>query len=103
PPPSFDGPALSTLAGYTWPGNVRELKNAVEHAVVMSDGRTVHAQDLPEKVRGLADSNGAIAAARGATGGALPAALADVERERIERALEEEGGNQTRAATRLGI
>ncbi|MBX3188191.1 MAG: sigma 54-interacting transcriptional regulator [Labilithrix sp.] len=93
PPPVFEPAALAALGRHPWPGNVRELRNAVEHAVVMSDGRTVRATDLPEAIRER----------RPTTNGSLPGAIADVERERIARALEDEGHNQTRAAARLGI
>ncbi len=36
------------------PGNVRELANAIEHAVILSDGKTIHAEDLPTSVGGKA-------------------------------------------------
>jgi len=95
PPPSIEPAALSVLVGHAWPGNIRELRNAIEHAVVMSDGGTVRVDALPETVRG--------GGAKGAATGALPAAVAEVERDRIVRALEAENHNQTRAAARLGI
>jgi transcriptional regulator with PAS, ATPase and Fis domain len=98
PPPVFEPEAVALLLGYAWPGNVRELKNAVEHAVVMTDGRTVLAESFPEAVRGVGPAR-----TTAAGGGALPAALADIERDRIVAALREENGNQTRAAARLGI
>jgi Response regulator containing CheY-like receiver, AAA-type ATPase, and DNA-binding domains len=31
---------------HTWPGNVRELQNAIERAVVLSDGPTIEPTDL---------------------------------------------------------
>ncbi len=99
--PTFEPAVLSMLLGYTWPGNIRELRNAIEHAVVMSDGHTVRADALPEAVRSAVGASPK--AQSGAGTGVLPAELASVERERIERALEEEGHNQTRAAARLGI
>jgi DNA-binding NtrC family response regulator len=35
-------PALATApARYDWPGNVRELRNAIERALIVSDGRSL--------------------------------------------------------------
>lgn len=34
------------LLGYTYPGNVRELRAVIELAVVMCDGKTIHAEDI---------------------------------------------------------
>jgi len=39
--------ALDTLVAYPWPGNVRELGNAIERAVVLTDGPLIRARDLP--------------------------------------------------------
>ncbi len=33
--------SMSALAGYSWPGNIRELRNVIEHAVIVSRGRTL--------------------------------------------------------------
>jgi DNA-binding NtrC family response regulator len=38
--------ALRQLMEYDWPGNVRELRNAIERAVIMSDGPEVNDLDL---------------------------------------------------------
>ncbi|MBN2755189.1 MAG: sigma-54-dependent Fis family transcriptional regulator [Candidatus Goldbacteria bacterium] len=42
---------LQALMAYTWPGNIRELKNAVNSAVVMSEGQVIKLSDFPEAVR----------------------------------------------------
>jgi len=39
--------ALDLLHGYDWPGNVRELKNLIERLVIMVQGGTITAMDLP--------------------------------------------------------
>ena len=49
----FAPDAMDVIKGYSWPGNVRELRNAIEHAVVLGDGRLVHATDLPPSIREL--------------------------------------------------
>ena len=41
---------LDILTDYAWPGNVRELKNVIERAVVLTQGRVISQDDLPENV-----------------------------------------------------
>jgi transcriptional regulator with PAS, ATPase and Fis domain len=93
PAPVISAAASAQLANYSWPGNVRELKNAIEHAVVLADGR-IEAEHLPRSVR---------EGAAPALDSALDSRLADVEKRSILDALAESGGNQSRAAKRLGI
>jgi transcriptional regulator with GAF, ATPase, and Fis domain len=47
----FSAPALRALEEYLWPGNVRELENAVQRAVVLSEGPTVDVWQLPAAIR----------------------------------------------------
>ncbi len=87
-PPELGAAALETLRAHSWPGNVRELRNVVERAVLLAEGGEIG----PEHFAPLA--------------GAAPPPLASggpIDRERIVRALEACGGNQTRAAAMLGI
>ncbi|HHO50684.1 MAG TPA: sigma-54-dependent Fis family transcriptional regulator [Deltaproteobacteria bacterium] len=95
--------ALAALMASPWPGNIRELENLMERSVLLAEADTLGVGDLP----GL----------RG--GGALPLSTdelddlglkeyvrvhtARLERARIQRVLEAEDGNVTRAARRLGI
>jgi two-component system response regulator AtoC len=95
PPPAIDAPAMQLLRRYGWPGNVRELRNAVEHAVVVAEGGVIGVDALPDAVRN--------AAAGPAPSGPMREQLAELERRNIQEALDAEGGNQTRAAKRLGI
>ncbi len=90
PIPRISDEALRVLAEYDWPGNVRELENAIERAIVMSRGAVIEAGSLP------------IVAA---TSPAAPAGrrLEDVERQHIERILEETDWNLSRAARVLDI
>jgi DNA-binding NtrC family response regulator len=43
---AFSESALSAIRCYGWPGNVRELENAIERAVILSDGTEVTADLL---------------------------------------------------------
>ncbi len=104
----FDDEALELLSRYTWPGNIRELENVVERTLLFSDGPRIRAADLPAELTGRLGGqspwSGPIAPV-GVT------ALKDVvrrttqavEREMIERALGETGGNVTRSARMLEI
>ena len=85
------------LLGYGWPGNVRELHNVLERGVALSRGDEIQPDDLPGHVREKKPGDFlAAAVARRMT-------MADLEREYIARVLEDEGGNKTRAAQRLGL
>jgi two-component system response regulator AtoC len=81
--------ARDLLLSYPWPGNVRELSHVIERAVLWSRGPTLDVEHL------------SLTRPVGATDHAD--ALPQRERTMIEQALRETGGNQTKAAQRLGI
>ncbi|MBK9517405.1 MAG: sigma-54-dependent Fis family transcriptional regulator [Anaeromyxobacter sp.] len=106
--------ALQLLQGYAWPGNIRELENLMERSVLFADGPLIEAAALPDALRergaaapvpiAAVGPLGAIAAPSGASMKEIVRqAQAELERELIARALEETGGNVTRAAKRLQI
>ncbi len=100
--------ALELLRAHAWPGNVRELRNAVERAVALCTGNTILPEHLPPALRTTAKariSPDVQPSSEPATSlqADLAAALKLQERSRIVEALRLEGGNQTKAATRLGI
>jgi DNA-binding NtrC family response regulator len=89
--------AKQMLLGYHWPGNVRELENVVERAVALAESDLIGPEDLPRAMQERkTEDRLATALAQGFT-------LDRLEREYIERVLEVEGGNKTRAALRLGL
>ena len=52
PQPRQLAPAtLDLLQRFPWPGNVRELRNALEHAVAVSNGGVILPQHLPRELR----------------------------------------------------
>jgi formate hydrogenlyase transcriptional activator len=87
--------ALAALTRYAWPGNVRELQNVIERAVILSPGPALQ----------LAWE--ALAAPRPAAGGpARVRTLEEVEREHIQRVLQDTHGvvgGPHGAAARLGV
>jgi DNA-binding NtrC family response regulator len=89
--------AQRVLLGYPWPGNVRELENVIERGLALCRDDEITPDDLPNHVRERKSSDYLAAAM------ARRMNLAELEREYIERVLEEEGGNKTRAAQRLGL
>jgi two-component system response regulator AtoC len=99
PAPVLSEAATAALLRHDWPGNVRELRNAVERAVVLG-GPVIDAQLWPDRVR---DAELATPGAVATAGSDMKGHLADVERSSIVAALATAGGNQTRAATALGI
>jgi two-component system, NtrC family, response regulator AtoC len=101
PPPTIAPPAMLALSAYSWPGNVRELRNAVEHAIVLADAGVIEIEHLPAAVQG--QGGPADGAPVSASFGAMTSRVAELEKKSIEEALDAEGGNQTRAARRLGI
>jgi NtrC-family two-component system response regulator AlgB len=44
----FSPAVLAAFDHYAWPGNLRELRNAVERAVILTQGGTIELTDLPE-------------------------------------------------------
>jgi two-component system, NtrC family, response regulator AtoC len=92
--------AEGALKAYAWPGNVRELRNLVERAVLLSDGDVLQPADFEPLHTAHAP------AGDGHGGFNLPiegVALEEVEKSLVIQALDRAGGNQTRAATLLGL
>jgi DNA-binding NtrC family response regulator len=93
--------AMAALQAHDWPGNVRELRNVLERAVLLKHGGVLGAEDLMlvSQPRPAASAVGAQAA--NAT--AIPVSLDALEREHLQKALAQCGGNVTQAAKALGI
>ncbi len=46
----IDDAAIETLLEHPWPGNIRELENAIERAVVLTEGSKIMRTALPEEI-----------------------------------------------------
>ena len=110
----IDREARDVLLLYPWPGNVRELSHVIERAVLWSREDTLRLEHLSltaprpqerdEKASEAAEDGKPAEVAT--DNSALPPTGVDLtqwERTLIERAMREAGGNQTKAAQRLGI
>ena len=124
--------AVECLVNHPWPGNIRELENVIERTVLFSEGPMIRLPELPpELLVARADRAAANQSDTRITGSrsAVPAPPEDpnapstippsegvsslkeavkaeterVERELIQRALDETGGNVTQAARKLKI
>jgi two-component system, NtrC family, response regulator AtoC len=88
--------AMHALEAYPWPGNIRELRNAVERAMLLTEGDVLQASHFPVLGRQAADGHDLELPAGGVN-------LEQLERDLVVQALKRTGGNQTRAATLLGL
>jgi DNA-binding NtrC family response regulator len=86
--------ALALIERDPWPGNVRELRNAIERAMLLTDGEWLQAEDfavVPQSISAqfrLPDEG---------------VKLDEIERQFLVQALERVDWNQTSAARLLGI
>jgi DNA-binding NtrC family response regulator len=95
--------ALEVLEQHSWPGNVRELENLVERLVALTEGDVIHLEDLPAEMCGQGGVSGNVSLDLTESGMDMVAAITEIERGLITRALELSGGVKARAAVLLGI
>jgi transcriptional regulator with PAS, ATPase and Fis domain len=92
--------ARDLLLAYSWPGNVRELRNAVERALILSDGRMIRPEHVPTTV------DAPMVTPPAAVDRDFPphgVDLEDTERALVEQALRHAGQNKSKAARLLGL
>jgi DNA-binding NtrC family response regulator len=107
-PLSLSHPAIDDLRTYSWPGNVRELQNCIERAVILAEGDAIQQRHLNLSFRDAPmhqpstdpwdqiDISGTMA-------DAIRRVSSQVERRKIELALQQAGGNKAQAAHALQL
>ena len=83
---------LAKIQKYHWPGNIRELQHAVERAVILNDGDTIHSADV--LISGGNRNKRTVLEAR---------TLDEMEKHFILQSLDEQGGNVSQTAKKLGL
>lgn len=97
PPVSLSKDILNRLVNYHWPGNIRELRNLCEKFALFSSDHEITEADLPQD---MASAPGLLEHLR------LPEqgfSLYELEKALLKKALQVNGGNQSRAANWLGL
>ena len=89
----LDQGCIQALQAYSWPGNIRELRNVIERAVLLSDQKHITLNDL--HFDGHTQVGAPFLDSR--------LTLVELEKQHIERVLQEEHGRVEIAAKRLGI
>src|SRR5690606_25795163 len=100
--------AQAILSAYGWPGNVRELENVLERAVLFADGDRIFTEHLPSELTQKSSPAGASSdaptkAEEVGLKEQVRAAVNQVERQLIFRALEQMNGNVTHTARVLKL
>jgi DNA-binding NtrC family response regulator len=89
----LDEGCMQALKAYAWPGNVRELRNVIERAVLLSGEKNITLNDL--QFDGHTQVGAPFLDSR--------LTLLELEKQHIQRVLQEERGRVEKAAKRLGI
>lgn len=101
--------AMDILTSYSWPGNVRELRHVMERGCILCDGANLLVEHLPEELVKTYRRSPALGAAADRplaqeqlqnNGMASPS---KDERQQLLDALEQAGGNKSKAARLLSI
>ncbi len=110
---SISAEAEAALAAYPWPGNIRELENVIERAVLFADSSQIELGDLSPELRETSPATRPRASMPPPTLDTassieglkeqVKAAMSRLERELIQRALDQTAGNVTHAARLLKI
>lgn len=89
----FKANAVQLLQRYSWPGNIRELQHAIERAIIMAESDELDSRDfffLSAKPANEKVNNATFN-------------LDEVEKNLIQKAIDKNGGNISKAAKELGL
>ncbi|HTL03823.1 MAG TPA: helix-turn-helix domain-containing protein, partial [Vicinamibacterales bacterium] len=99
----IDPEAQKMLMRYNWPGNIRELENAIERALLMTEGQNIAAEDLRLGEVATAGGTGARDASTLVKIPPSGVPLEEIERSALMEALKMSNWVQKDAAELLGI
>ncbi len=94
--------AMKCMLQYDWPGNVRELENCIERAVALGSREMIELADLPPALRAQQDSDFSPPVPR-AEASVANTDLEEIERDTIQRVIEQVHGDKAQARKMLGI
>jgi DNA-binding NtrC family response regulator len=95
---------MRRLMAFSWPGNVRQLENAIERALALLGGRTqIEVADLPPDLQPVEEGVAKPSLDLPESGLDLPALIAQIEKDLIDRALLRTAQNRGAAARLLGL
>jgi two-component system response regulator AtoC len=96
-----DPACMDIFRTVSWPGNLRQIEHVVERMMLLSDGNVLKAAHIPADLRAEIDlSSGSES---GSFREIVRRQTQSLEKDLIEKALEEMDGNITRTAEHLGI
>ena len=101
--PRIETDALDVLRRYAWPGNVRELANVCERLAILHPGGAVGRAELAPVLSADTPQHAGAALAAAGAHAELPLheRLDAIERDILERALDDAAGSISEAARRL--
>lgn len=95
-PKRFSPAAKVLIERYSWPGNVREIHNAMERACILANSDIILPEHLPATLKKGESEPDDVKDKPVKT-------IEELEKEAIFNALDQTGGNRTRAAEMIGI
>jgi two-component system nitrogen regulation response regulator NtrX len=99
-PKALSGDAIDILMDHNWPGNVRELKNIMERLVIMTQGDTITADDIPSLSK---EEQPEEAMDTIFTHNSYRKAKMEFEKKYILKKLQENEGNISKTADTIGL
>jgi DNA-binding NtrC family response regulator len=98
-----DSTCMDVFRTVSWPGNLRQLEHVLERMMLLADGQILHATDIPADLRSEIDLSGSGEIEGTSFREIVRRQTQSLEKDLIEKALEEMDGNITRTAEHLGI
>lgn len=100
---SLDDESIQAIRSYSWPGNVRELKNLIERLVIMSPGKIITRNQLPQAIHDNRQTTTKDQVSIGLTANNFRTAKEEFEKEFLIQKLEENDWNISRTAEAVEI